>query len=385
MSRNGLAAMTLAMAVLTVVPARGEEYRKWTSAKGKFAVEAKLVELTEDADGVIVVVIANEEGKQTRVPLEKLSARDQGYVEGRQASRAGLADIGRKPDGELPPSEDMPSTDDWKIVSASARAAIKKYERAERDRIEKNGKRLDRNQEELAQALKRAVKAANRTGNKDDAARIRDAIADLSAGYVGAENGPALPQLVFGKWFPLLSSPDHLTGWDRSNDRIRYSDGILETRENKSVKYAIVVRDVGVRAKVKKEASGGNTTLTLRANDKGNYSAWNHGRNFGIGKVVGNNWVDLTSDQTPNALGDFFEFKFVAVGETLTVSVNGEPLLQARDTTHTAGAVAVGGMGDSLFKDVAVFIPEKESLIADNRKAIEKKGGSVARRKPSRQ
>ncbi|MGO8750100.1 MAG: SUMF1/EgtB/PvdO family nonheme iron enzyme [Thermoguttaceae bacterium] len=182
--------------------------------------------------------------------------------------------------------------------------------------------------------------------------------------------GPSLPKIVFGEWFPLFTSPDQLVGWERFYGPIRYSHRILEMRDGgDSMVYPVIAKDVSVRAKAKK-VSGQNISIALRRSDNGCYSAWfNGGRRFGIGKFVsGKKYVDLIVRDSPQPCNDFVDFEFSAVGDTLTLSVNGQPLLVTHDSTHTAGTVLIGAfLGSGLFKDVAIFIPTKESLVADNR------------------
>ena len=183
-----------------------------------------------------------------------------------------------------------------------------------------------------------------------------------------SQQGPSLPNLVFGEWLPLFTSSDRLVGWDESNDHIRYYNGTLETRA-RSIGYPVIAKDVSIRAKAKK-LLGQNISLALRKSDSGGYSAWfNGGRQFGIGKsVAGKKYVDLIMGDSPQSCDDFFDFGFSAAGDTLTLSVNGQPLLTTHDSCHMAGSVSVGGVGGGLFRDVEILIPSKESLEADHRK-----------------
>jgi len=52
--------------------------RTWTSANGKFAVEAALVQIAADA-----VTLKKRDGRTIQVPIEKLSSKDQDFVGGR--------------------------------------------------------------------------------------------------------------------------------------------------------------------------------------------------------------------------------------------------------------------------------------------------------------
>ena len=111
--------------------------------------------------------------------------------------------------------------------------------------------------------------------------------------------------------------------------------------------------------------------LLLRGSENGFYCAWfDGGRRFGIGKSVAKRCVPLIMGDSPQPYDDYFDFEFSAVGDTLTLSVNGQPLLITHDSSHIAGSVSVGGVGSGLFRDVEILIPNKESLVADNRKPL---------------
>jgi hypothetical protein len=52
------------------------EMRQWTSADGKFSIVGRLA----DFDGKTATIVKRD-GKRAKVPAEKLSAKDQGYLE----------------------------------------------------------------------------------------------------------------------------------------------------------------------------------------------------------------------------------------------------------------------------------------------------------------
>jgi len=67
--------------LMTSASAVGAEPRTWTSAGGKFKIEdAVLVKTEEGSDGKTIAVIRKKDGKELRVPLDKLSEADQAYV-----------------------------------------------------------------------------------------------------------------------------------------------------------------------------------------------------------------------------------------------------------------------------------------------------------------
>ena len=125
------------------------------------------------------------------------------------------------------------------------------------------------------------------------------------------------------------------------------------------------------------ESFGPRIHVALRMSDNGFYSTYfAGGRRFGIGKSVSGKFIGLIDGDSPQSRNDFFDFQFSAVGDTLTLSVDGKPLLVTHDSTLTAGTVGIGAtLGSGLFTDVAMFIPTKESLVADNRKPPAKSDG----------
>ena len=183
-----------------------------------------------------------------------------------------------------------------------------------------------------------------------------------------------LPKIVFGRWFPMFNSPDQFYEYEADgdvryhSDRLRYHDNVIELH-NGGARFKVVARDVSVRAKAK-AASSNTMLIALRdCNEGGYFARFLGGSRFEIlKKVTGKPPYALAAGDSPQPPGEFFNFEFSAIGDMLTVSVDGQPLLVAHDTTHSEGMAAVGVCGGSgLFKDVAVRIPSKESLVADNR------------------
>ncbi len=67
----------------------------------------------------------------------------------------------------------------------------------------------------------------------------------------------------------------------------------------------------------------------------------------------------------------FFLFEFRAAGNELTVLVNGEVVVQAKDESHRSGIPCIRTYHcTGEFASVEVMIPNKESLIADNRRVL---------------
>ncbi len=162
------------------------------------------------------------------------------------------------------------------------------------------------------------------------------------------------------KWVPLLTSPNELVGWENVSEKVKYSNGLIELND-RTIQYPVVAKDMIIRAKVKK-MSGQNLSLRVRKSDQGNYGAWfNGGGSFGIGKsVAGKGWKDLKKYSAPHNYNQGFEFAFAAVGDTLTILINRQPVMEVRDPTFTEGSPGLSACkGTSLFRDVEIQILKK--------------------------
>ncbi len=208
----------------------------------------------------------------------------------------------------------------------------------------------------------------------DEAKRVEERLKEVDAipaqqpAAASYARGSLLPRITFGKWFPLLTLPNTLIGWDTTGTDFTYANRVIEIR-NTYAFYPLAVRDVGIRTRAKK-LPGQCICLALRYSDGGHYTAWfNGGREFGIGKSTDNRYVDLKVDTSPRPHDDWFEFGFTAVGDALTLSVDGQPVVQVREPTYAPGRLAIGAYnGAGLFSDVELLIPNKASLVADKRK-----------------
>ena len=186
---------------------------------------------------------------------------------------------------------------------------------------------------------------------------------------------PSQPSaLPYEKWFPILTPTENLNEWIRGNASQRhfsYTDGTLAVQSGTMV-YPLVVIDASIRAKAR-QTQGHHIGLSLRVSDQGSYYSWFAGRSFGIGKIVDKKAVALADGKLPHARDDFFasrfsELKFSGSGDALTISIDGKQMLQAHDTSHAQGAVAVGAFqGGGLFTEVEMLIPDKKSIVTDNR------------------
>ena len=197
----------------------------------------------------------------------------------------------------------------------------------------------------------------------------------------------ARPSLPINKWFPLLTSPNELTGWVTAGCHFSYAKGVIELRDGEMF-CPIVAKDVTIRAKVNCPTTG-NVCLFIRNGKQGCYAAR---IKSGVLSIVKYKTIAATVDRSATVVEDVlvktpvprnkrgvrvldFDFGFSAVGDSLTAFANGRPVLQAKDAAFSEGAVGIGtSQTDNLyFADVAMQIPNKASFVADRRSPAVKK------------
>ncbi len=177
---------------------------------------------------------------------------------------------------------------------------------------------------------------------------------------------PEASQPEEAKWVSLLTSPTKLLGWRigwQSDDYytrkisqpVAYADGVVSLRGHLTLYHSKVARDQAIRATVSKatgttklpEAKGA-LVLALRCGSRGRYfasylpekSTFNVGRRTISGKRDDSSY--LRSESTKRHYGGTYEMMFTAIGETLTLYVNGEKIIEVEDGTHTSGSVGIG-------------------------------------------
>ena len=200
---------------------------------------------------------------------------------------------------------------------------------------------------------------------------------EQSTGTAALASRPPVP---INKWFPLLTSPNELVGWDTKNSQFSYVKGVIEVR-SRNLYCPIIVKDVSIRAMVKCPPNG-RAQLLVRNCDQGCYTARLSAGAISIVKqkrtrVKANGYPDagedvLTTIPLPRSKqrGDLlFEFGFSAVGDVLTAYVNRAAVAQAKDATFSQGSVGVGisGNGTTYVSSVTMLIHNKASFVADQR------------------
>ncbi len=89
-----------------------------------------------------------------------------------------------------------------------------------------------------------------------------DELAKVEGETAGAATASATSHFTtkLNKWFPLLTSPNELIGWEVGDCRFSYTNGLIELQEN-FLFCPIVTKDVAIRARMKR-TSGAQCVLS---------------------------------------------------------------------------------------------------------------------------
>ncbi len=192
----------------------------------------------------------------------------------------------------------------------------------------------------------------------------------------------------FGQWFPLLGSPNELTGWEVADCRHSYFNWIIEVQEDCLV-CPIVAKDMAVRCFVNRNS--GAACLTMRNCDAGYYALVLEDRRLKIlyQKYSVEPEKNVRFRRAPEVLNEFLLPRsstnvrlflgFSVEGTTLTAFVDGQPVMHATDSALTEGTVGVGAIGNSkvYFSDIDLFIPSRASLVTDQRNSFGLSNGAA--------
>ncbi len=180
-------------------------------------------------------------------------------------------------------------------------------------------------------------------------------------------------ELARGRWVAVLPSQEEFNRlrtekayWGAEP---KFVNGALACNNGGMSFPPLRAKDAIVRTRVKKveatSKAGVNVCLALRAGNANAVSAWCNGDGwFGIGSIrKGRPYKDLRACKLPDRYdGRFFEFAFAAVGNKLSVYVNGRKILEARDDESTedrAGIAITSNKCTGLFRDIEVQILDK--------------------------
>jgi hypothetical protein len=176
-----------------------------------------------------------------------------------------------------------------------------------------------------------------------------------------------------GKWVELLAAPEELKKWFNDDgvaadkaQNVKMEHGILILTETVGIMYPVHGSDMIVSSKVRL-MSGISAGVRLRQGKHGLYSAWYNGKSsFGIGKIIRSGdegkfkWKELKRVETEKSYkNEIIRMMFSAVGDTLTLYVDGAKILEVQDSSHKAGmpGVNVYGKANAGFKNIRVMIP----------------------------
>jgi len=193
--------------------------------------------------------------------------------------------------------------------------------------------------------------------------------------------------IIFNKWFPLLTSPNDLMGWETEDCRYTYVNRIIDLQQW-GMFCAISAKDAMIRAKVKRPRSA-RIRLYLRNSEQGCYylqlasDSWSivkltprpgggQRRNTGQAHLWGNTDTLNSIPVSRNYNDLVFEMGFSAVGDTLTAYFNRQSVVQAKDGSFNEGTVGIGTDTSNglLVTDIEMLIPSKVSLVEDRRAAV---------------
>ena len=182
-----------------------------------------------------------------------------------------------------------------------------------------------------------------------------------------------LDRVATGKWIPLVDLTTSLS----DPARMKFQNGVLELDRAELKSSGIDARDVIVRADVR-ETQGENVNLWLRVfgpdqNPKSCIACYNCESNglVEIGKWENNSWVSIKSVQIDRKIpqDQFVSMAFSAIGNTLTVYIDGTRVLACQTTNDDRGGIRLGAFkGKHLFKNAEYQI--LDSVPAGNPAAI---------------
>jgi hypothetical protein len=197
--------------------------------------------------------------------------------------------------------------------------------------------------------------------------RVMMAVPAPAAGGAAASRPAVQPAPAAEKWASLFDGKT-LGGWTQGGAATgaagaRVVNGAIEVN-NQKMTHSLQGRDMVIRARVKK-LDGANLTLDLRSRADTRYTAFYNGADsFGIGKSLNRQFTNLTNVRARQAPGDFFLMTFRAVGNTLTLEVEGQEIARAVDGDIESGSPGIGARGGrSLFKDVEGYVSDEKGVV----------------------
>ncbi len=208
-------------------------------------------------------------------------------------------------------------------------------------------------------------------GDQDKYQRDRDRVTVTRGGQPIVKVTPKW-RLAFNKWF--MPTPPDMRGWDAGSDcRVAcLNDGVLRLDGDSVATCRIEAKDMSIRVQVRKLA-GDAVELRLRSSADGRVfvnGSFDGSNNLRIGKTEAGDAkaANLALAKAKKPLNDNFSMEFRAEGDKLSLLVDGQPVLKARDPSPKSGMPAIETRHASgEFSQIELMVPNKEALVADRR------------------
>jgi hypothetical protein len=185
------------------------------------------------------------------------------------------------------------------------------------------------------------------------AAGVRRLQQALPSCVIATQPAIAYAKLAAGKWTRVLDKAEDVRG----DAGVKFINGTLELSPgNYFPVRSVRGQDLAIRAQVKKPWAEGNLGFRLRykALRWGCTAYFDGGRVFGMGQHKGK-WVNFMGVALPREYKDFFEMTFAALGETLAVFVDGQQIMEYRDSHPESGEPGISvTSGPNQFKLIEV-------------------------------
>lgn len=163
------------------------------------------------------------------------------------------------------------------------------------------------------------------------------------------------------RWFAHVPTEEELA----AGKGINYADGVFRTVDSAHALLtftSVQSADQSIRASVKLLDAIGpeapNISLGTRHNAKGAYGCWYRAGQLGIGMTLDGEFRDLAVIGNPARPDEFVDLSFSAIGNQLTVTLNGQSVLSIQDSTHPSGSPAIASWrcrGE--FRNVEIQLP----------------------------
>jgi len=172
-------------------------------------------------------------------------------------------------------------------------------------------------------------------------------------------------KMPIGVWVPLVTSEADLKAWQTTGPgAVTFDDGAVRV-ENATVTYPTLAVDLVIRVQIQVEINVQPTArLLLRETPAGSYAAvLEDGTKLVLGVTEGEKWRELKSAPVTVAAGQPLALEFAAVGNVLTVSLNGKPAIEVQDSTHSYGAPGLAATdGATTFRNVDVKVVRRKEV-----------------------